>query len=415
MTRTSTRCLLLSLLLLCLAQGADAKPVVGMSKAVYDHISKVQEMFDNKEWQAGMDVLKALSERRLSSYERAHLLNMTGFAWYQLGDINRAIAAYRDALSQEDLPVSQMRGLLTTISQLALMAEDYTGAERYSMQLLALEDELPVDPGAWVILAQARIGKEDYTGALEPLRTAIAIARERGNTPRENWLVLLSSVYFMTDDYDAMRSVLYELVSLYPREQYLLNLAALHGQLGDTDKQLALMESLFDDRRLQQGNHLLTLANLFLSLELPYKAGVLLEREMNDGRIESNRHNLELLSQAWYMAGEKEKAVPPLAAAAALVNDGALHIRVARLHMDNYNWSDAQVASQRAIEHSEENALGDAFLLLGMAMVNAKKFDSAKIAFEQASQHEQSARWATQWLDYIEGEQRRMAALQQWH
>jgi tetratricopeptide (TPR) repeat protein len=415
MIRTSTSFLLLSLLLLCLAQEAGAKPVVGMSKAVYDHISDVQEMFDKKEWQAGLDALEKLGERKLTSYERAHLLNMIGFAWYQLDDINRAMAAYRDALSQEDLPVSQMRGLLTTISQLALMAEDYAGAERYSMQLLALESELPVDPAAWVILAQARIGQENYTGALEPLRSAISIARERGTAPRENWLVLLSSVYFMTDDYGAMRSVLYELVSLYPREQYLLNLAALHGQLGDTDKQLALVESLFDDQRLQQGNHLLSLANLFLSLGLPYKAGVLLEREINEGRIESNRRNLELLSQAWYMAGEKEKAIPPLAAAAAMAKDGALHIRVARLHMDNYNWSNAETAAQRAIQRSEENELGDAFLLLGMAMVNGKKFESAKAAFEQAAQHEQTARWAKQWLDYIEGEQQRMAALQQWH
>ncbi len=75
--RTSTSFLLLSLLLLllCLAQEAGAKPVVGMSKAVYDHISEVQEMFDKKEWQTGLDALGKLGERKLSSYERAHLLN----------------------------------------------------------------------------------------------------------------------------------------------------------------------------------------------------------------------------------------------------------------------------------------------------------------------------------------------------
>ena len=414
MTRTRTHCLLLSLLLLCLGPGAVAKPVVGMSKAVYDHITEVQALFDNEEWQAGLDALEPLSELRLSSYEKAHVLNMTGFAWYQLDDIDRAMTAYRDALSQQDLPASQMRGLLTTISQLALMAEAYPEAERYSLQLLAVKGELPVDPGAWVILAQARIGQENYAGALEPLRTAISLARERGNVPRENWLVLLSSVYFMTDDYSAMRLVLYELVSLYPREQYLLNLAALHGQLGDTDKQLALVESLFDDQRLHSGNHLLSLVNLFLSLGLPYKAGVLLEREINDGRIESNRRNLELLSQAWYMAGEKEKAIPPLAAAAAMANDAALHIRVARLHMDNYNWSSAESAAQRAIKDSKDSARGDALLLLGMAMVNGKKLESAKVAFEQASQHEQNARWAKQWLNFIEGELQRNEALQQW-
>jgi hypothetical protein len=47
-----------------------------------------------------------------------------------------------------------------------------------------------------------------------------------------------------------MRDVVEKLVLLYPREQYVMNLAALHGQLGDSEKQLALVESLLDDERL---------------------------------------------------------------------------------------------------------------------------------------------------------------------
>jgi hypothetical protein len=40
-------------------------------------------------------------------------------------------------------------------------------------------------------------------------------------------------VYYEIDDYAAMRDVIEKLVLLYPREQYVMNLAALHGQLGD--------------------------------------------------------------------------------------------------------------------------------------------------------------------------------------
>ena len=414
MNRLRAGWLLLSLLLLCLAREAVAERVVGMSKVIYDQISQVQDLFDKEEWQPGLDALNVLSKRKLSSYERAHLLNMTGFAWYQLGDISRAIAAYREALAQDNLPVSQLRGLLTTISQLALMDEDYPAAEAYASRLVALKGEVPTDPAAWVILAQARIGQDNYAGALKPLRTAISLERAKGKAPRENWLVLLSSVYFMTDDFSAMRTVLYELIELYPREQYLLNLAALHGQLGDSVKQLALVESLLDDQRLEQSNHLLSLANLFLSQGLPYKAGAFLEREMKAGRIESDKRNLELQSQAWYMAGEKEKAIPPLAAAALLTDDGALHMRVARLHMDNYDWARAEAAAQRAVNLSAGADLGEAYLLLGMAMANGNKLEAAKGVFEKAAGHEKNARWAQQWLNYIESEQQRMAALQEW-
>lgn len=413
MVRPGIVCLLLWLSLLFVAPDAAAERVVGMSKLVYDNIAQVQELFDKEEWTAGLERLDILKERKLSSYERAHVLNMIGFAWYRLDDTERAIAAYTEALSQSDLPVSQLRGLLTTISQLALMSEDYPAAERYAVRLVELKDEVPTDPSAWVILAQARIGQDDYAGALQPLKTAIAAERDRGNPPRENWLVLLSSVYFMMEDFNNMRSVMYEVVSLYPREKYLLNLAALHGQLGDTDKQLSLIEALLDDQRLQQGNHLLSLANLFLSQGLPYKAAALLEREMNAGRIETSQRNLELQSQAWYMAGEEEKSIPPLVAAASIAQDGAIHLRVARLYMDNYEWAGAEAAAQRAVEVSKGDDLADALLLQGMAMAKANKLEPARRVFEQAAQHKKTARWAEQWLGYIDGEQQRIAALQQ--
>jgi hypothetical protein len=59
------------------------------------------------------------------------------------------------------------------------------------------------------------------------------------------------------------------------------------------------------------------IVNLYLGEELPYKAATLLSRELERGRIESNVRNLELLSQAWYLSAETERAIEPLAKAAA--------------------------------------------------------------------------------------------------
>ena len=182
--------------------------------------------------------------------------------------------------------------------------------------------------------------------------------------------------------------------------------------MGDVDKQLALVEALLDDQRLDKGNHLLSLANLFLSQGLPHKAATLLEREMNSGRIESSQRNLELQSQAWYMAGEEEKAIPPLAAAASIAEGGAIHMRVVRLHMDKYDWAAAEAAAQKAVEASEGDNSGEALLLLGMAMAKSNKLELARGVFEQAAQYKKTTRLAQQWLGYIEGEQQRMAALQ---
>jgi tetratricopeptide (TPR) repeat protein len=306
-----------------------------------------------------------------------------------------------------------VRALLTTVSQLALVVEDYPAAERFALRLIASPGKNPPPATSHVLLAQAYIGQEEYAKAEAPLRKAISMQREKGRLPRENWMSMLSAVYFNQDDYVSMRDVLYQMVELYPRERYLINLAALHGQLGETDKQLALIESLLDDQRLQQGHHLLNLANLFLAHKLPYKAAALLETEMDAERIESSQRNLELQSQAWYLAGEEDRAIPPLAAAAAIAEDGKLYLRVARLYMDIYDWKNAEIAARAAAEKGGLRDPGGAWLLQGMALARANKLDRARKAFKRALEYDDNKKWAKQWLKFVANEERRLAMFSQ--
>jgi tetratricopeptide (TPR) repeat protein len=404
---------LLVFLLLFTAADVGAKELVmGMSKKTYDAITQVQELMDAEAYPEALEQLSILRERKLNSYERAHALNMTGFIYYQMERLDEALVIYSEALELPDLPDSQVRALLSTISQLALVTEDYKAAEKYALQLLASPGKAPPPPVSHVILAQAYIGQEQWDKAVEPLKTAMQMQRDAGQKPRENWMGMLSAAYYNLSDFDSMRSVLYELLSLYPREQYLMNLAALHGQLGETDKQLALVESLLDDKRLERSHHLLSLANLFMAHSLPYKAGQLLQAEMEAGRIESTQQNLELQSQAWYLAGEERKAIAPLEAAAAIASTGKLYMRVARLYMDIYDWSGAQKAADAAIEKGGLEDPGSAWLLRGMALARQDKLEPAREAFLLAVEHEESEKWALQWLKFVANEQRRIAAMQ---
>jgi tetratricopeptide (TPR) repeat protein len=237
-------------------------------------------------------------------------------------------------MALEELPNAMRVTLLNSLGQVNLAGENYAAAERYLRQLLALPDQDV--PSNQVLLAAALLGQERYADALEPLLSAVEGERAKGNQPRENWLSMLASIYYEINDYAAMRDVVEELVELYPREQYVMNLAALHGQLGDQGRQLALIESLLDDERLTQPTHLRMIVNLFLGEEMPHKAAVILERELDSGRLERNLSNLELLSQAWLLSAETENAIEPLAEAAELSESGELYLRLARLHMDAY-------------------------------------------------------------------------------
>ncbi len=402
--------LLALVLCLVLAPSLGAKEtVVGMSKKTYDTINEVQPLIDNSQWAEALEILLKLKERKLSGYETAHVLNMVGFIYFQLEDNDRALASYAEALQQEGLPESQVRGLLNAVAQVSLAVGRYKDAEKYALQLLEAESEAP-QPLSQVILAQALVGQERWEDAVVPLKKALAMLAESGAKPRENWMVMLSSVYYQLERYEEMRDLLYQIVTIYPKERYILNLAALHGQLEEPEKQLALVEALRDDERLEKGFRLLTLANLFMSQGVPHKAAELLQAEIDAGNIEATQKNLELASQAWYMSGNVAKAVPPLERAAELAEDGELYIRVARIYMDLYEWKPAEKAARKALDRGVKEP-GDAWLLVGMALARGDRLDAARIAFVKSAEFDSSEKWAKQWMRFVDTEQARIASL----
>ena len=234
------------LALLCCGPTFAKDRVVGMSEKVFKFIGEAQEFIDIEDYAAAREVTdRALKLRRLSDYERAHLLNVRGYTFYEEGDLEQAISNYNDALQFEELPESMLITLYLTLGQINLVAEDYPEAEKHLRALLAIEKQ---DTGAnKALLAASLMGQERHEEALQPLLDAIEAESASGGVIRENWLSMLSSVYYELGDYAGMRDTVEQLVILYPREQYIVNLAALHGELGETERQLALIESLRDD------------------------------------------------------------------------------------------------------------------------------------------------------------------------
>jgi tetratricopeptide (TPR) repeat protein len=397
-------------LALCIALPVQAarETVVGISEKTYKALEEAQALIEAEDWAGARLVLEELRARKLSSYEEAQALNLISYTWYEEGDLDAAAAHYAEALALPELPESMQITLLLSLAQISLSAEKYADAERYLRELMTLPDQ--EKPTHKVLLAAALMGQDRFEEALEPLRSAVDSELAEGNVPRENWLSLLSSVYYEMNDFPAMRDTVEMLVTHYPRESYLMNLAALHGQLGDQARQLALVESLLDDDRLSQSSQYRLIANLLLGEEQPYQAAVILDREIASGMLEKNVTNLELLSQAWLLASEYERAIEPLEEAAELSESGELYLRLARLHMDAYRFAEAETAAGKALEKGGLRREGHAWLLRGMAAVELKRFSEARKRFSEAANYDETAKYAGQWLSYVDSEAQRAEA-----
>ena len=401
--------LFLLMLLLC-SPGQAAEAVVGMNERVLRAIESAQLLLDAEDYAGAESELLELSERRLSGYERAQLSNLLGFVYWQQEKWDLAEQTYEVGLAQRGLPDS-LRGMLTaTLARLALINENYTLAEARLHELLLIPKQ--DTPEHRMLLATTYVGAERWEDALVAAEAAIADRSAAGLAPIENWLLLLGSIHYSLDNPEAMREVITEVALLWPREKHLMNLAALHGQLGETERQLALVESMIDHGRVVQEKNLLLLSGLFLAHGLPYKAAVLLETNLDKGLIEPDQRQLERLSQAWFMAAEPLKAIPPLARAAELSEDGELYMRVARLYLDDHQWQAADKAAASAIERGGlGDKEGDAWLLRGMAMAGLEQYTSALVHFERALASESSVTYAKQWMQYVQSERERAEML----
>lgn len=402
---------LLTVALLLTGSWSEAKDeqTTGLRLDVFDRLQEIQELAENNEQDKALKKLRSLQRDKLFNYEMAQTWFLTGYVFYRMEDYTGAMEAYDRVLLSEDIPIGMRQNVLKTLSQLSTMIEDYQRALEYIDELLSISDLM--FPDTYALKAQLHYRLEDFDAALKAVNIALNLQQGADAPAKEDWLLLKNAIYYEQDNYQGMLTVLQQLLALYPKDRHVLNLAAVHGELGDSEKQLALMEPLYDMGSLTTPPHLLSLAGLYMMHDIPLKGAQVLEKAISDKTVDTNERNLETLAQAWLLAAENERAISPLRKAAELSEDGNAFVRVARNYMSLADWPEAENSIVTAVEKGGLDDEGDVHLLLGMTRLNQKKFRSARRAFAKAGQFPDTESSSRQWLRYLEMEEEKAAVL----
>ncbi len=383
-----------------------------MSEKVYNKLTEAQELIEAKNYDAGLAALSDLAtEPKLSDYEKAQLYNYFAYTYFTLERYDDAIDSYEIVLQQPDLPEALETNSLYTLAQLYFIIENYRKAVDVINRWFTLTEK-PTE-NAYMLLGQGYYQLEEYKNSLVPLEKAYAMVKGRGDIPKENLLLLLRVNHFNLNDYENMLKLLKELVVYYPKPEYWLTMAGTYSELKRLDKQMSILEMLYEAGMLQRGNQQLNLANLYMLHEAPYKAAVLLEKGMGEGKIEENIRNLRLLSQAWLQAQENEKSLPPLIEAARLSKDGELDMRIAQAYINLYRYEEAVEALRTAFKKGGLKRADQANIMLGLALFEIQRFDASIAAFTEARKDKRSRKAADTWLGYVNSEKSRKKQLEE--
>ena len=376
-----------------------------LREVIYKKLDAVRALADEKKYDEALKDLAAVDKIRRNSYEQAMTHNMYAYVYFNKEDYAGAIKAYEQVIAVDNIPESLEQTTLYSLAKLYLIQEQYKPALA-SLNKWFVVVEKP-GPEAYILRAQMQFQLEQYKAALPDVKKAIAMTKEQGNQPKENWLLLERAVYYQNKDFKNLARNLQDLATLYPKSQYWVQLAAVYSELGQPMKELSALETAYDQGLLSRESELVSLAYALMGQEIPYKAAVVLEKGMKDDIINPTAKNLSTLGDAWMLAKEYDKAIVAMTQAAQESQKGDDFFKLAQIHTERQEWRSALENVDKAINAGDLKKPYSAYILKGNILFNLDDLAFARDSFERARKYPEAQKMADQWLSYIDAEQKR--------
>ena len=389
----------------------ETTKVTGISEKVYRKFAEAQEKMEVDDYQGALKTLDELRDRKrkLSASESIQLYRIYGVLYFNQERYKDAITAFKMMLKQEGISERDKSDTLYTLAQLHFQIEDWQGAIKILKNWLESVNNPPPEP--YIMLGSAYYQIDQYADVIAPVEKAIEIARQRDDEVKERWWLLLRAGYYEVNNLAKVTEILEILVVTWPKKDYWTMLSGMYGELNREKHQLGAYEAAYDQGLLVKNSEIVTLAQLLMQAEAGYKAARILEKGLADGLVDKTESNYRLLSQAWQVAAEYEKAISPLQQAAKISGDGELDVRLANSYLNLNRYDDCASASRSGLKKGGLKRPAAAQELLGMCLFEKKQFEDAKKAFRIAAKDDAIAKRARNWIKYIEGEQARIASI----
>jgi hypothetical protein len=378
-----------------------------LTAAVGEQVLAAQECQDAEDNACVMRILNQLAgQDNLSPYERFIVMQMRGRAYFSDDRIDLAIRDFQSALNTGMANSDEQVSLHSAMGQLYLVQEQVDEAIR--------EFELAIAAGADLTPSFANTVAYAYMQA-ERFRDGVRYAEISYNNKPEKTEADFNMMFYYYDQLDRVSDqlrVVREYLSAFPgARQGWQNLIALYAQMDDTDNAFEANKLMYLNGLFQQENELIRLVQYYSYFENPYRGAIILEREMNAGRVEANERNLELLANMWRQAAEFQRAIPVLERLSQLLGDGETALRLAEANFTRNNFAEAEAAFELALERGGLSDTGKAWEFLGTTRFNQGNRQGALAAYREGARYPSTRSSSNSWIRWItaqiEGERRR--------
>lgn len=364
-----------------------------MRESVYIALETVKAQIQNGQYAPASKQLGEMGQQNnLTAYERSQVLNLRGYLAIQQHNYPAAIRHYQSIMGLKEVPEGLHQSARRNLAQLHYQNGDWQQA----LNVLSEMAPSDVNNDSQLAMLQAHSLYQ-----LERYREAATSLEGLDDTDAsEQVLNLLRACYQQLEDHGGAIGVLETLAERFPKTQYLKALASLYGLQENYKHQLALMESLYSDQRLESEAEWRALISLHLHQGQPRKAALRLQEAINLGVMPASDKNRFELVQAWIQAHEPDQALAILEDLSSHTRNGESELMAGRLLLQSQQWNRAARWFQKAVAKSGADN-PETLLLLGIAEMRSGNHPTAKDALTRATRHSSTQERASQWLDYM--------------
>lgn len=313
----------------------------------------------------------------------------------QEGQAQNALDYLLRSVKDQELNDNEHAQTLRLIGDLNMQQRNFKQAIEYYTKWM--DFTCKEDADVYTRLAQAFYENKQLPDMIAPANKAIAMY----DKPNKNPYVLKLTSYYERKMYKETIEVAETLVKLFPdNKQWWTQLGFFYMLVEDYKKALQTFELAYTRGYLEKASEIKALAQLYGTLEVPYKSAVIQEKYLKSGLLKADEDTLSRIANAWHRSKEYLKAADYYGRAAEIDNNAEHYRKQGTLLLSAEKYSQAIAALQKSLDAGSDKT-GAIQMALMEAYFYQGKFKQAYVHVKEAAKDSSVSRNARAWEPYI--------------
>jgi len=213
------------------------------------------------------------------------------------------------------------------------------------------------------------------------------------------------AINYELKDYKACADALIDLINKNPdKAEYWRQLSSVFYEMKSEAESGAVM--VLADRMgfVTKPAEIKNMYNIYMMLEEPYKAGMLMQEAIEKNKLPADESNLDSMSNAWINARETARAEATLKKLATIAEKGDYYYKLGAMYGDNERWAESKEMLEKALAKGGLKRPGEVWMRLAVAHYGMKDNPGAIAALQKAVTFEESRKQASEWLRALGGQ-----------